>query len=437
MASTGSRSPNGSGAVYLEKGKINVFLSSRITASVTYRGASKSFGVLRDEIRSEIEALEIFGERPFQVFISEQASVGSERNAVEQCRRLARECDIFIAVTNGEAGFAAEPGAGENGICHEELAAAYYDSPNKVYLIRLDAKNGEKTQVAPTLTAEQQMAAVRDVRFSQFIKDNARWVHEAADGDEVIQEVQKALVAAVVKLSKEGTSFGRSGARASTEALSWEQSTLSARKDLMTASASSVLRGVLGGKLENGRLTIRLGEFEVLCRVAAVPDALSYAPARDLVGQTFRNDHALDWSNCDPGLCGPVHVIVCHRGVTRTQARKLLGVEDATYIETPFGVFVADEVQQVQVFLIKDCRDDTSTRTNVTRCVEWLHQSGLIQAIGRRAMRRRRIVEVLREALGDAGAARPPETTAPPAERQSAKPNNSLPSGRGRGSRRG
>lgn len=55
--------------------------------------------------------------------------------------------------------------------------------------------------------------------------------------------------------------------------------------------------------------------------------------------------------------------------------RRLLGFPDAEFVSAPFGVFVADNVQKVQLAFLKDCRDETTTRHNVQRFFEWLERT--------------------------------------------------------------
>lgn len=74
---------------------------------------------------------------------------------------------------------------------------------------------------------------------------------------------------------------------------------------------------------------------------------------------------------------------------------KLLGYPDATVIATPFGVFVADNIQMVQFVLITNCRDESSTRHGLQRFFDWLEQSGEENYVACRAEARAAIVRVI------------------------------------------
>jgi hypothetical protein len=96
---------------------------------------------------------------------------------------------------------------------------------------------------------------------------------------------------------------------------------------------------------------------------------------------------------------GPVHVIGCHRVPTESQARSLLGFPDATIVNAPFGIYVADDVQKVQFVLLSNCRDETSTRQALQRFLDWLDQAGESSDLLKRAGSRKKIVATIAKEL--------------------------------------
>jgi methyl coenzyme M reductase subunit C-like uncharacterized protein (methanogenesis marker protein 7) len=76
---------------------------------------------------------------------------------------------------------------------------------------------------------------------------------------------------------------------------------------------------------------------------------------------------------------------------------KQLGFPDATIVVAPFGVYVADPVQKIQMIFLANCRDATTTRHALTRLVEWLDATGEEDNLVRRAKGRGRIVAAIRE----------------------------------------
>jgi len=135
-----------------------------------------------------------------------------------------------------------------------------------------------------------------------------------------------------------------------------------------------------------------------LFRLDAVPAAMSVAAAREMVGQPFLKDHEYA-SSLTGNRGGPVHLIGCHKTITEAQAMKLLGFPDATVVTTQFGVYVADNVQKIQLALVANCKDDANTRHGVQRFFEWLRQTGEGKLLAERAAARARIVKSIAQEL--------------------------------------
>ena len=100
-------------------------------------------------------------------------------------------------------------------------------------------------------------------------------------------------------------------------------------------------------------------------------------------------------------VAGPVHLVACLKTVSESQAMRQLGFPDATIVAAPFGVYVADKVQKIQMVFLANCRDATTTRHALTRLVEWLDSTGEEANLVSRARGRRRIVAAVRLALDE------------------------------------
>ena len=133
--------------------------------------------------------------------------------------------------------------------------------------------------------------------------------------------------------------------------------------------------------------------------VDAIPAALGVAAARELVGQPFLRDHECAQALKASGAAGPLHLVACHRGVTETQALRMLGTPDAVAVSSDFGVFVADRVTQVQIALLAYCLDESAVQAAVRRWREWLDTSGEQESIARRARARAKIVAAIADGL--------------------------------------
>ena len=66
---------------------------------------------------------------------------------------------------------------------------------------------------------------------------------------------------------------------------------------------------------------------------------------------------------------------------------------------TQFGVYVADNVQKIQLVLIANCRDPENTRYAVQRFFNWLGQTGEGARLAQRAASRASIVRSIANEL--------------------------------------
>jgi len=143
---------------------------------------------------------------------------------------------------------------------------------------------------------------------------------------------------------------------------------------------------------------LRISGRSVLVIPIAIPAAMSVPTALDTANQPFLRDHEAARAFHDKRV-GPVHFIACHRSVTESQAVRQLRFADATIVSPPFGVYVADNIQKIQLVFIANCRDETSTRKGVQRVFEWLEQSGEDGLMSDRAHSRSRIVKAIAKEL--------------------------------------
>ncbi len=149
-----------------------------------------------------------------------------------------------------------------------------------------------------------------------------------------------------------------------------------------------------GGSIDSNLITRAILGRMLLFVVSAIPDAMSVPAARELVGQPHLLDHTLRGELTEL-QGGPIHLIACHKNVTESQAIRMLGFPNATVVSAPFGVYVVDPVQSIQLVLIAQCRDETTTRHGVQRFLEWLDESEQAAELVRHAAKRKVVVEAL------------------------------------------
>lgn len=368
--------------VMAKSSMLRVMLSSRCDA-IIFPGDPATFSDVRLDLKNEIEAMEIAGRSSFEVWINETTDPqGGGWDAAEVCINAAKDCDILLVISNGDAGFAS--GADEVGICHVELKEGLSNAPAKVRIVAID-----------NIAITRDEAGVRNKRFQDFLAQQNLFRGAKVTSVTTLKErVRDALHNAVVSLAQAGVRDAARGKFHSGPALDWSRLNFDRRQAEMIGVLRATLRAREGSFEESDRLFSRMDGRDILFETSAIPAALTIGPAREMVGQPFLRDHTLV-----PALTGkrggPVHVIACHKSVTESQATKLLGFPDATFVAAPFGIFVADPIQKVQFAFIANCRDETNTRHGLQGFMKWLGQTGEERHLATRAQARTRIVRAI------------------------------------------
>ncbi len=359
--------------------KLRVMISSRCNDAFP-AGASTNLSDVRRELKSEIDGMNIAGRKAFEVWISEEADPrGGTWDSWDVCIEAVKDCDILIVVSNGNAGWS--EGSGTIGICQAEMMTGLSIAPAKVRLIALD-----------NIPITKDDAGKRNKRFQDEVaKQSLFRGGTVSTVDELKKRVKDALYDAVISLAQAGVRDAAKGKFHSGAALDWSRLDFSARQREMVRVLREALLARKGSLEDSGKVFVQMNGCEILTEPHAIPAALTVGPARDLVGQPFLRDHLLA-----PSLKGkrggPLHVIACHKSATESQARKLLGFPDATFVVAPFGIWVADPIQKVQFAFITNCRDEANTRHGLQRFMEWLSQTGEETLLAERALARARIV---------------------------------------------
>ncbi len=213
-------------------------------------------------------------------------------------------------------------------------------------------------------------------------------------GEELIELALAALTDCVIEMTRIGSSEGRAGRYDSGQALDWSRLDFVERKAAMEAVLRDAISGQAGSTIEEEASYVKVGKEQILVLCHAIPAAISVASAREMVGMPFLRDHERA-DLLGKNQIGPLHMIACHKGVTEAQAMNLLGFPDAIFVTTSFGVYVADKVQKIQLLLLKNCRDEATTRHAVQRAFDWLSRSGEATYLSERAKSRKKIVQAV------------------------------------------
>src|SRR4051794_29719263 len=117
--------------------KIRVMISSRCNDRFPQGNpVNPTLTELRKDLKKEIEGQELFGVKPFEVWINEETPPkGGKWDSWDVCIEAVKDCDILLVLSNGNAGWAKNKG--DLGICHAELMTGLSQAPGKVSLIPL------------------------------------------------------------------------------------------------------------------------------------------------------------------------------------------------------------------------------------------------------------------------------------------------------------
>ena len=357
--------------------KLKVMISSRCNDH--FDGVALSG--IRMSLKSRLEALEVFGRTVLEVWINEETPPqGGTWDSWDVCIQAVKGCDILIALSNGNAGWAAQ--GGDLGICHAELMTGLSASPAKVRLIALG-----------DIALDSSDQGKRNERFQSYVKSqNLFRGGTVSDRASLENRVEEAVRDAMVALAQAGVRESNKDKFNAGQALEWSRLDFRRRQTEMVKVLREAILLRKGSKDESGHLFARLAGELVSLVPHAIPDGLGVPSARELVGQPFLLDHELA---AEIKSAGPVHVIACHKTATESQATKMLGFPDAVVVKSPFGVYVADRIQKVQFAFLVNCRDEDSTRHNLQRYFEWLEQTEEDKQLLARAKSRAKIVKAI------------------------------------------
>ena len=377
--------------------KLKVMISSRCNDPFPAGGTS-TLTDIRRELKREIEAVQLFGKKLFEVWINEETPPkGGTWDSWDVCLQAVADCDVLLVICNGNAGWAKD--AGGIGICHAELMTGLSRAPGKVWLISLDS-----------IQSEDPDQEDRNKRFQTYVTEQSLFrgdtVKTVADFKKRIRE---ALYDAIINLVQRGVRESSKGKFYSGEALDWSRLDFTARQQTMVRSLRDALNGRHKAIDIDPAVSVPIAGRPICFVPTAAPAALTISAAREMVGQPFLRDHEFFPALNAQKAAGPVHMIACHKTISEAQAIRLLGFPDATVVSPPFGVYVADGVQKIQMILIANCRDETTTRHGVQRFFDWLEQTGEADRLAARAQSRTNIIKAISaERAPASGVARSP-----------------------------
>jgi hypothetical protein len=172
--------------------KIQVMISSRCDDMFPAVNG-QSLSLIRRDLKGEIEATSLFGKLIYEVWINEETPPqGGKWDSWEVCIQAAKDCDVLLALSNGNAGWGAD---GEDiGICHAELATALSTGPGKVRLISLG-----------NIKTDRSDAGRRNARFQAYLAGQTLFRGSAVRTiSELKERIKEALLDATISLTLGG-----------------------------------------------------------------------------------------------------------------------------------------------------------------------------------------------------------------------------------------
>ena len=378
--------------------RIRVMISSRIRTRVGEggEGGGVEIGLARQRLKETLEAQTLFGLPLFEVWTSESPddqSLGLTEGAWKKSLAQVREADVVLVLFTGEAGWA--PPKKSEGICHAEFLEAWNGERPKLKVVRV---------LDPVLTPRGRGETARDKHFRADFERYNPVSPEAATADDIVTHGSRQVWEAVAQLVGLGRREARRGEYSTGAPLDWNRMDFAGRKKEMELA----LGRYFIDKRANARVAgkdncyvLPLDGHPVLFVCHGIPAALTVATAREMVGQPFLKDHTYVELSHRRGKqpAGPVHLIACQKTATEAQAMRQLGFPDATIVKADFGIYVADDVQKIQMMFLAHCRDKVTTQDAAGKLFDWLESSGEAARLAERAEGRRKIVRAILDQL--------------------------------------
>ena len=363
---------------------IEVMISSRNNTEFDNVSLTKT----RKELKEFIEKEKLFGKEMFKVWINEEEPPQSFDESIwDKCLKEVRRADIVIVLYNGDAGWLRP--SDTLGICHAEVLEAVNSAKGKVWSISLENSLMEKIP-------ETQKRA--NVEFKKFMDDQQLFSKPVKTIKALKSSVKSTLTDAVINLMAGGVREAGKNKGNHGEALKWQNMNYDVRSQAIIKSIqeSIELKGTGSNKGKN--YFLELEGYKVLLTIHAIPDSLSVASAKEKVGQPFLQDFKVSNVLMGAGnIIGPVHIIGCHKSVSETQTRNILGFPDATILKDSFGIYVADNIQKIQMVFIEKCADSHSIRYGFQDFADWLVRTSELANLVQRAKSRKNIITAIAE----------------------------------------
>jgi hypothetical protein len=206
-------------------------ISSRCKDTFPLRGKDRvRLTDLRTDLKKDIESAETLGSTMYEVWTHEEAAASAERDSWEECMRAARECDIFLMLYNGNAGWKGSGDFASVGICDAEFQTAYATAPSKVTVVDIFERD---SSLAPS--------EAHHLAFQARLERENIFGSRPVSPNELKETVKRAVVTRTIELTQKGVLSSSQGRGYLGPALDWRRLSYADRRDRMIASVASAL----------------------------------------------------------------------------------------------------------------------------------------------------------------------------------------------------
>jgi hypothetical protein len=358
--------------------KLKIFISSRVNSSFKGLDTNYTLTELRKYLREELEKETFLGENIFQIVINEESFHGDlSKDAFDNCMNTMRSCNIIIILYNGEAGWGISNSA--NGICHEEFLVAMNEFSGMTYAMSLSDLFTLPVQ-GPEKKRNDAFAADMGRSFRHIESLTAKTTEELKDI--ILTQIKGYLLDAISK-SFETRKQIVAGSTEFGETLDWSKLNYSERRSVMHIHLKS-------------NFDLLPGLEKVIKAFHTVPDNMSVADARNMIGRPFIKEHDLIKRRNE--VHGVIHLIAVYGNATEVQVKSLVGYPDLTVIKGTFGYYLWEKNTQIQILFLTKCINSQTIKTRLTQLINWFNGSAELPKIVNRAKARYLILDAINRA---------------------------------------
>lgn len=360
-------------------------ISSRCSDLIEIYNNVISFTDLRKHVLDQFDKETFLGYNFFEVVISEEIIEPSDDTSWNKCLKEIRDSDIVLVWFTGHEGY--KDKGKSIGICFAEFIEALQSNPSKVFIIdfrKLKLLYRDNTEIGDDVKENSEFALDVDKRDKWLQKIELKNVATIDDLKKETTEKSKEIIrCGIAEFVLTGSASMRQTNHQFGEGLQWSKLNYRFRQEAIIHYLSKAV--------DNFLLETDFNQISHSCKIHALPDAMSVAEARELVGRPYLKD----LEHLSTIKSGPIHIVGVFKNATERQIRDVIGHQDVAIIQEIFGFYVWDLVNHIQLVYLTNCKDPEVTILKVQEFFTWLRINDETKYIIDRAQRRHEIIKVI------------------------------------------